>query len=230
MAGEEVVRWITEGLRAEVCPLCLAGHEVDCEYVGRFCAELVLPGAEIAGFVGARGFCAEHMSLFECVAVSQVRPATAVGDLYLATLERLASDLDVLEADGWLESAECPACVNRERGAGERARRLMSEATENAAVREEFRHSTGLCVTHFVLAWDTSAEQDDRSLLREVQTSATLRVAARVREDLQRQASGVRDGCEEREADSRRRAGRLMAGWRACEQEAPAAPPRKPVA
>jgi hypothetical protein len=230
MASEAVVRWITEGLRAESCPLCLAGHEVDCEYVGRFCAELALPGAEIAGFVGARGFCAEHISLFECVAGGRVRPATAVGDLYLATLERLASDLDGLDADGWLESAECPACVNRDRGAGERARRLMSEATDDATVREEFRHSGGLCVAHFVLAWDSSGEQDDRGLLRDVQRSATLRVAARVREDLQRQASGVRAGCEEREADSRRRAGRLMAGWRACEQGAPLAGPRKPVA
>jgi hypothetical protein len=115
MASEAVVRWIKEGLRTGSCPLCLAGHEVDCEYVGRFCAELALPGADIAGFVRARGFCAEHISLFECVAVSHVRPASAVGHLYLAALERLASDLDVLEADGWLDRAECPACVNRQR-------------------------------------------------------------------------------------------------------------------
>lgn len=210
VTSEVTISWLDEGVRLGVCPLCRVGHERDQTFIERFCEDLECHGTLVPDFIAARGFCGEHARWFERLAAGRLRSATA--RLYLAALERLASDLADLEPDRWLCRAACPACVDRDRGIADAARQLMSELGRSGPVREAFRRSRGLCLGHFTLAWDVSAEDDDRDLLRDVQRAVTSRLADEVRNQLCVDSGEVGAISERSGTEAWRRAESVMSG------------------
>ena len=213
MANSALTRWLKQGLAAGMCPLCHVAQKLDREYVWYFSDEWSSDEATIEAFAKARGFCAEHAEKLKIVEVLGLRSTIGISDLYLATTELLARDLDNLEDDAWLEHEPCPACEYRGTGVTEHARYLFLELRENSTFRARYEQSSGVCVPHFQLLWDTCERREDRELLRSAQARAATRLAEDLREHLRKQRAEHRRETPGPEEDSWQRAIWMTSGW-----------------
>lgn len=213
MTDRVLTRWLRQGVRYGVCPLCRASHKLDREYVWGFFDKWSMHETAVEEFARAGGFCAEHAEQYRRIEVDAMRSTIGICDVYLPTLERLCEDLPMLADDGRLNRARCPACLYRESGVANNTRYLLIELVEDSDFRDQLAGSSGLCLPHFQLAWGSSETVEQREQLRAVQVAATSRLLCELREHARKQraeASGEPAGVE---ADSWQRALWLTAGW-----------------
>lgn len=215
-----LTRWLRQGLKFGICPLCRASHKLDREYVWYFVDQWSMKDTVVDEVAAARGFCAEHAEQIRRVEVDSLGSTIGIGNLYLATLERLSEDLDRLENDAELQQARCPACVYRDEGVANNARYLLDELASETGFREQLESSVGLCVPHFQLAWRSTTDPSARELLLAVERTALSKLIAELVEHLRKQRAEFADERPGEEARSWQRAIWLTTGW---------PPPRTPA-
>lgn len=213
MTDRVLTRWLRQGVRYGVCPLCRASHKLDREYVWGFFDKWSMHETAVEEFARAGGFCAEHAEQYRRIEVDVMRSTIGICDVYLPTLERVCEALPTLADDGRLNRERCPACLYRETGLANNTRYLLSELVEDSDFRDQLARSSGLCLPHFQLAWSSAPTVEQRDQLRGVQLAATSRLLRELREHARKQraeASGEPAGVE---ADSWQRAIFLTTGW-----------------
>jgi Family of unknown function (DUF6062) len=213
MISRALTRWLKQGLKYGVCPLCRAAHKIDREYVWHFFEQGSMRDDGIDAFAKARGFCAEHAEQLRRVEVDGLRSTLGISDLYLATVERLGEDLEQLGTDEQLRCEPCPACVYRERGVVNNAQYLLDELIENPAFGDQLAASSGLCIPHFELAWRISSDGAEREQLIDVQRRVTARLASELEEHIRKQRAEFSHEPKGAEARSWLHAICLTAGW-----------------
>ena len=213
MPNSALTRWLKQGLRLGMCPLCRVAQKLDREYIWYFSDEWSSEEWAIDAFAAARGFCAQHAEQLREVEVIGLASTVGISDLYLETAQRLIRDLEALEDDGWLEQAECPACEHRRQGVDEHAAFLFRALAESPEFRAAYEASPGVCVEHFQMLWDTSQHAEDRTLLREVQLRAISRLAMELGEHLRKQRAEFRHEPPGPELDAWQRAIWWTSGW-----------------
>jgi Family of unknown function (DUF6062) len=223
MTSPILTRWLKQGLLYGVCPLCRVAHKIDREYIWHFFEQGSMNDAGINAFAGARGFCAEHAEQLRRVEVDGLRSTLGISDLYLATIERLREDLQRLGSDGRLADEPCPACLYRRQGVLKNARYLLEELTDNQAFRDQLAASSGVCIPHFELAWETSRNAAEREQLTAMQWQVTSRLVGELKEHIRKQRAEFSREPKGTEARSWRHAICLTAGW-----PAPARPASAP--
>jgi hypothetical protein len=223
MRSSALTRWLKQGVKYGVCPLCRAAHKIDREYIWHFFEQGSMRDDGIDAFASARGFCAEHAEQLRRVEVDGLSSTLGISDLYLATIERLGEDLERLGDDGQLQREPCPACVYREQGVLNNAGYLLDELTESPAFRDQLAASCGLCLPHFQLAWNLSTDAAERQQLKAVQCQVTARLAGELQEHIRKQRAEFSAEPKGLEARSWRHAILLTGGW-----PAPARPASAP--
>jgi len=217
-----LTRWLRQGVQMWICPLCRVEHKADREFIWHFSEEGALDDEQVAQLTRARGFCAEHAGMLELIdrqAGSMLGMSTVYGDLF----EGIVADLDGLDPGDRLETATCPACVNREGAVDRNAGYLLSLLTDGTGFADRFGRSPGLCFRHFGLVWDTGGPADARSLLLDVQRRSSARLAADLQEFIGKQGVEVDAEPTGAEQEAWRRAVCATAGW-----PAPAGPASVP--
>jgi hypothetical protein len=198
MHAESRSRWLAEADATGICPLCLAADEFEADYLTGFCQELdESPGAS-SEFVAARGFCFDHTRKLEWALGRAHRSIEESLGLYVSVLDALLADLGQLEEDGWLHAAACPLCVRRDQHLAVCAHHLMDELSGVGRTLPASLAGGGLCIGHFVMTWEISAEDAARGALRDLQLSETAGLIRRIR--------AVLDGHSLTDEDGRRQA------------------------
>jgi hypothetical protein len=229
MTSRILTRWLRQGLNYGVCPLCRASHKLDREYVWGFFDQWSMQDIAVEAFARARGFCADHAEQLCRIEVDAMRTTIGITDVYLATIEHLLEDLATLR-DGGLAKERCPACVYREQGVAKNARYLLDDLVEDSEFREQLACSSGLCVAHFKLAWDTAKTAELHGHLLVVQSTATQRLLGELREHARKQRAEAAGEPSGDEADSWQRAIWMTSGWPAPERAASAPEGKNPYA
>jgi hypothetical protein len=217
-----LTRWLRQGLKFGICPLCRASHKLDREFVWYFVDQWSMKDTTVDDVARARGLCAEHAEQVCRVEVDSLGSTLGIGNLYMATLERLRDDLEQLGTAAELAQESCPACVYREDGIARNARHLLDELGSNAGFREQLEASSGLCIPHFRLVW-RSADSGQREVLIAVERAAAARLIDELAEHLRKQRAEFAHEPAGAEADSWQRAIWLTSGW-----PAPATPASVP--
>jgi hypothetical protein len=205
MHAESRPRWLAEADATGICSLCLAADEFEAEYLTGFCRELDESSGAISEFVAARGFCFDHTRKLEWALGTAHRSLEQALGLYASVLDAVAADLRQLEEDGWLHAAACPLCVSRDQHLVVCVHHLMDELSGARRARRP-SPSGGLCIGHFTLAWEVSAEGAARGSLRDHQLSETTDLIERIR--------SILDGRSVTDEDDRRRA---IGAWKRAE-------------
>jgi hypothetical protein len=212
MPSSALTRFLKQGLARGMCPLCRVAHKVDREYIWYFFDEYSDQAWALDEVRRARGFCAEHAAMLRRVEVDGLSSTLGISTVYEDTLERLAADLEVLNAKGTLDREPCPACAYRDEELGKNARHLLDEVAESERSRERFDASPGLCIPHFGLVWRV-ARPDERNLILDVQRRAVGGLLAELREHLRKQEAEHAREPKGAEQDAWLRALWLTAGW-----------------
>jgi len=216
-----LTRWLRQGLRYGICPLCRAHHKLDREYIWGFFDQWSMQDTAVEQFAAARGFCAEHAEQLCRIEVGAMRTTIGITDVYLATVERLLEDLAALRPDaGVLTQERCPACVYRDKGVADNVRYLLGELAGDSDFREQLAAGSGLCVAHFRQAWDAAQTPEQRAQLTVVQHVVAQRLAGELREHARKQRAEAAGEPAGPEADSWQRAIWMTAGWPAPAQAA----------
>jgi Family of unknown function (DUF6062) len=208
-----LTRFIKQGLRKGVCPLCRVAYKVDGEYMWAFFDEYSSDAKTLDRLREARGFCTEHAERLRRLEVEGLRSNLGISNVYLDTLQGLAEMLRSLDAaEDMGERDPCPACAYRDEEVEKNARCLLEEVDANESSRQLLVESNGLCFPHLGTVWDR-ANQRQRELLRDVQLRVVTETAGRLSENIRKQGHEYDGEPEEREADSWRQAIYLTAGW-----------------
>lgn len=204
--------WLSKAAELQVCPLCVAANEIENEYLRGFCQGLAEPGHDVARFVCAPGFCLDHATKFEQAVLRGDGVLAAAVDLYVKVLESVVDKLAELEQDGWLETAECPLCVSRDRQMVTAAHLLVAALDQVPGAAEASLRAGGLCIGHFVLTWVVSEETANRDLLQAIQCEATVDLIRHLRALAPDELGG--DPAGQRETlTTWGRATRAVSGW-----------------
>jgi hypothetical protein len=208
-----LTRFIKQGLRRGVCPLCRVAYKMDGEYMWAFFDEYSSDDKTLDRLRAAGGFCAEHAERFRHLEVDGIRSNLGISNVYLDTLTGLEEALESLEPTSDLEEAgPCPACAYRDDEVDKNARYLLEEIEANESSRELFLASSGLCFPHFALVWGT-ANDVERTLLLDLQRRVVAETVDDLTENIRKQGHEYKGEPEEHEAESWRRAIHLTAGW-----------------
>lgn len=214
MTSRILTRWLWQGVRFGICPLCRAHHKLDREYIWGFFDQWSMQDTAVARFAAARGFCSDHAEQLCRIEVQGMHTTIGVTDVYIATVQRLVDDLVRLESDAahGLSKDPCPACSYRQEGVSRNARYLLEELLENSDFREQLTAGQGLCVAHFNLAWATADVDEQREILRAVQSTVASRLLVELNEHARKQRAEAAGEPAGAEADSWQRAIWMTAG------------------
>jgi hypothetical protein len=208
-----LTRFIKQGLRKGVCPLCRVAYKMDGEYMWAFFDDYSGDDKTLDRLRAARGFCSEHAERLRRLEVEGLHSNLGISNVYLDTLQGLEEALDSLDPTGDLGDPEpCPACAYRDEEVEKNARYLLEEIDANGSSRQMLLESNGLCFPHFAMVWDR-ADQGERELLLELQRRVVSETADHLSENIRKQGHEFDGDPEEHEAESWLRAIYLTAGW-----------------
>jgi hypothetical protein len=208
-----LTRFIKQGLKRGVCPLCRVAYKMDGEYMWAFFDDYSSDDATLDRLRAARGFCAEHAERFRRLEVEGLHSNLGISIVYLDTLQGLEEALAELDPGEMLsDPAPCPACAYRDEEVEKNAGFLLEEVQSNESSRALLLDSNGLCFPHFALVWDR-ANREQRELLLELQHRVVTETADGLSENIRKQGHEYEGDPEERESESWRRAIYLTAGW-----------------
>jgi hypothetical protein len=208
-----LTRFIKQGLKRGVCPLCRVAHKVDGEYMWAFFDDYSGDDQTLDRLRAARGLCAEHAERLRRLEVEGLHSNLGISNVYLDTLQGLEEALDSLDvADELGEAGPCPACAYRDEEVEKNARYLLEEIEASSSSRELLLGSNGLCFPHFAMVW-RRAIPEQRELLLELQRGVVSETADHLSENIRKQGHECDGGPEQHESESWRRAIYLTAGW-----------------
>jgi hypothetical protein len=208
-----LTRFLKQGLRRGVCPLCRVAYKMDGEYMWAFFDDYSSDDKTLDRLREARGFCAEHAERLRRLEVDGLHSNLGISNVYLDTLQGLEETLDSLDlAEDLGEPEPCPACAYRDEEVEKNARYLLEEIDANRSSRNLLVDSNGLCFPHFAMVWDR-AEPGQRELLLALQRRVVAETAGQLSENIRKQGHEFDGEPEEDEAESWRRAIYLTAGW-----------------
>lgn len=212
MPASALTRFIKQGLKRGMCPLCRVAEKLDREYVWYFFDEYSDDAAVVDQVRRARGFCADHADQLRRIEVDALKSTLVISTVYEEVIGGWSADLAGLSVDDELSRESCPACANRSNGVAKNARYLLDEIAESPDSRARFSGSVGLCVRHFEIVW-CGARRDERALLQEVQQAAVTRLAEDLREHIRKQGDEAKYEPKGAESDAWERALWLTGGW-----------------
>ena len=208
-----LTRFLKQGLRRQVCPLCRVAYKMDGEYMWAFFDDYSSDDGTLDRLREARGFCAEHAERLRRLEVDGLRSNLGISNVYLDTLQGLEERLDSLGPEEDLgEAGPCPACAYRDGEVEKNARYLLEEIEANGASRDLLMESNGLCFPHCAMVWDR-ANARERELLLELQRRVVSETVDELSENIRKQGHEYDGDPAEHEAESWRRAIYLTAGW-----------------
>ncbi len=209
-----LTRFLKQGLKRRLCPLCRVAYKVDGEYMWAFLDSYSHEDATLDRLRRAHGFCAEHAERLRRLEVEGIQSNLGISSVYLDTIGGLHEELAALRPGGDLAAkGQCPACEYREEELDRNARYLLEEIVEAPASRERFLASEGLCDPHFRLAWEHAPDAEGQALLLDLQRRIVAELIDELRENIRKQGHEYEGEPSEREADSWERAIRLTVGW-----------------
>ena len=208
-----LTRFLKQGLRKGVCPLCRVAYKMDGEYMWAFFDDYSSDDATLDRLRQARGFCAEHAERLRRLEVEGLHSNLGISNVYLDTLQGLEEKLNALElADELGDPDPCPACAYRDEEVEKNARYLLEEIDANESSRQMLLESNGLCFPHFAQVWNR-ANHEQRELLVELQRRVVSETADQLSENIRKQGHEFDGEPDRHEAESWRRAIYLTAGW-----------------
>jgi hypothetical protein len=208
-----LTRFIRQGLRKGVCPLCRVAYKMDGEYMWAFFDDYSSDDRTLDRLRGAQGFCAEHAERLRRLEVDGLRSNLGISNVYLDTLQGLEQALESLDLGKDLEEpGPCPACAYRDEEVEKNSRYLLEEIDVNESSREMLLASNGLCFPHFAMVWDR-ANQTQRDLLLTLQRRVVSETANRLSENIRKQGHEYDGEPDDHEAEAWRQAIYLTAGW-----------------
>jgi hypothetical protein len=208
-----LTRFIKQGLRRGVCPLCRVAYKMDGEYMWAFFDDYSGDDNTLDRLRRARGFCREHAERFRRLEVDGLHSNLGISSVYLDTFQGLEEVLTELGPAAELpERGPCPACAYRDEEVEKNAGFLLEEIEANESSRELFLESNGLCFPHFELVW-VRANGAERTLLLDLQRRVVRETVDDLGENIRKLGHEFHGEPKEREADSWRRAMYLTAGW-----------------
>ena len=208
-----LTRFLKQGLKRGVCPLCRVAYKMDGEYMWAFFDDYSSDDKTLDRLREARGFCAEHAERLRRLEVEGLHSNLGISNVYLDTLQGLEEALQALDpAEEFGEPGSCPACAYRDEEVEKNARYLLEEIEANGSSRQLFMESNGLCFPHFELVWDR-ADPDERTMLLELQRRVVSETGHQLQENIRKQGHEYDGEPEDDEAESWRRAIYLTAGW-----------------
>lgn len=215
-----LTKWLRQGLRSGVCPLCRVVHKADREYIWHFFDEGADQGDAIDGVRKACGFCAEHVAMLSRIDTEAMQSTLAISTMFADTFAGIVADLEALSVRDQFVRAPCPACANRDERVAANARYLLDELAVNAGLRARFDGSPGLCFAHFELVWSQAQAEDEREFLGRVQREAAARLLSELSESVRKHDHKYRYEAKGPERDAWRRALFMTAGWPAPSESA----------
>ncbi len=208
-----LTRFLKQGLKRGVCPLCRVAYKMDGEYMWAFFGDYSSDDKTLDRLREARGFCGEHAGRLRRLEVEGLRSNLGISNVYLDTLRGLEELLDGLVPEDELGEADpCPACAYRDDELEKNTGYLLEEIDANPRSRKLLLESNGLCFPHFAMVWGR-ANPEQRGLLLALQRRVVSETADHLSENIRKQGHEYEGGPEEHEADSWRRAIYLTAGW-----------------
>jgi len=209
-----LTRFLKQGLKKGVCPLCCVAYKIDGEYMWAFFDEYSNEETTLNQLRRARGFCAEHAGRLQRLEVEGLRSNLGISNVYLDTFQGLAEQLAALQpSSGIPEREPCPACAYRDEEVHRNARYLLEEVMTSLSSRKRFVESTGLCFPHFELVWDRAEDPGEQELLLDLQSRVVARLVEELSENIRKQGHEYDGKPADQEDSSWRRAIYLTAGW-----------------
>ena len=209
-----LTRFLKQGLKKGVCPLCRAAYKLDGEYMWGFLDEYSHNDATLDRLRRSRGFCAEHTERLRRLEVEVLRSNLGISNVYLDTLRGVLEELEALGADWELRRPDpCPACAYRDEEVERNARYLVEEIATSPRSRERFLVSEGICLPHFQLVWAYARDEGERELLLTVQRRVVAELIEDLGQNIRKQGHEYDGEPSEREGESWARAMRLTTGW-----------------
>lgn len=159
---------LQDALEQGICPLCYLASEAEYRYLDTLLYEKMNSGAIRAALARSRGFCRYHT--YRLIAVGGYGSNVKLAILYKDLVSAISNEVAALKDQGAPAEAaqeDCPAC------------RVVAE-TEHTYIhvllasldydegREAYRRSFGLCMPHFLRAYD-GAGRGTRALFKDDQ-------------------------------------------------------------
>jgi hypothetical protein len=209
-----LTRFIKQGLRLGVCPLCRAAYKLDGEYMWAFFDDYSQSDRTLDALRRARGFCAEHAGRLRRLEVEGLRSNLGISGVYLDTFKGLADQLDALNTAAQLPpEGVCPACEYRDAEVERNAGYLIEEIHDNGWSRKRLAEGDGLCFPHFAMVWARAEDGEERELLLDLQRRVVADVITGLEANIAKQGHEQAEGPSDRESMSWQRAIHLTAGW-----------------
>jgi hypothetical protein len=208
-----LVRWLRQGLRSGICPLCRVAHKADREYIWHFYDEGSNNADALEGVRRSLGFCAEHIEMLRQIDVDDMKTTLSISVLFADTFAGIIEQLDALGPDAGFTPAPCPACTSRDEYLRRNAEYLLDMLATSPGFRDKFEASPGLCFPHFKLAWNVARTRGDREMILSVQRDAASSLLDELRDHVRKHDHKYRHEPKGPERDSWQRAILLTAGW-----------------
>jgi len=208
-----LTRWLRQGLRSDMCPLCRVTHKADREYIWHFYDEASNNSDAVEEVRLAGGFCAEHIEMFRRIDVDDMKTTLSISVLLEDTLGGVVEQLQAIDPNLRLERRRCPACLSRDSHLRRNAEYLLDLLVTSPGFQERFEASPGLCLPHFELAWDRARTRGDRERLLAVQRDVAHSLLGELHEHVRKHDHKYRDEPKGPERDSWLRAIYLTTGW-----------------
>lgn len=213
MVNTALTRWLHQGLARGVCPLCHVAHRAEKEYLWYFFDEYSTQQQVLDQLRAAHGFCQRHAAGLRRIEVDNLKSTLGISQTYEDTLAGIATQLDRLTPGVGLGSAPCPACAYRDAEVDRNVRHLLSLLADSEHERTRYEASLGLCMPHFVTAWNAADGGGPAPLLAEVQRRSVGGLRHDLAEHIRKQGVEARGEPPGAEVDAWRRALLITAGW-----------------
>src|SRR5512133_3254828 len=92
-----LTRFLKQGLKRGVCPLCRVAYKMDGEYMWAFFDDYSSDDKTLDRLREARGFCAEHAERLRRLEVEGLHSNLGISNVYLDTLQGLEEALQALD-------------------------------------------------------------------------------------------------------------------------------------
>lgn len=220
-----ILHELRDALASQSCALCVIARRTVERYIGSLAHEgFVTNVAERAAIREARGFCAVHSAM-----LSAGRNALGLAIIHHDVLKQLRGDLAALPdrpsrspslVQRVLKSPErppailrgsqpCPVCIRMRDSTRRYAEALIVGL--HGELQDALRSSVGLCVPHLRLTLGLAAPAEGR-IIREIQLTIWDRLLTELDEFARKQDHRFQHESSGKEADSWRRALKLVAG------------------
>ena len=172
-----LTRFLKQGLKRGVCPLCRVAYKMDGEYMWAFFDDYSSDDKTLDRLREARGFCAEHAERLRRLEVEGLHSNLGISNVYLDTLQGLEEALQALDpAEEFGEPGIVPG-VRLPRRGGREERPLPARGDRGQRLLAPALHGVErICFPHFELVWDR-ADPDERTMLLELQRRVVGRLA-----------------------------------------------------